>query len=54
LARLIIKYDYSQGAELAADLKAAALVASSGLTSVSKAGRNQRVFRIKMDDIEVI
>ena len=54
LARLIIKYEYSQGAELAADLKAAALVASSGLTSVSKAGRNQRVFRIKMDDIEVI
>jgi primosomal protein N' (replication factor Y) len=54
LARLIIKYDYAQGAELASDLKAAALIASAGLTSVSKAGRNQRVFRIKMDDIEVI
>lgn len=54
LARIIIKYEYSQGAELAADLKAASLVASSGLTSVSKTGRNQRVFRIKMDDIEVI
>jgi primosomal protein N' (replication factor Y) len=54
MARLIIKYEYSQGAELASDLKAAALIASAGLTSVSKAGRNQRVFRIKMDDIEVI
>lgn len=53
--RILIKYEYSDGAKLAESLKALALKLSSGQQRVStKSGRTMRPIRIKMDDVEVI
>lgn len=54
-ARLLIKYEYSQGPNLAAELKAQALKFSAGQQRFSaKSGRSMRPIRVKMDDVEVI
>ena len=52
--RLILKYPYSSGHELALTLKAAQLRFTSGMTKTSVAGRVSRAVRIRMDDPEVI
>lgn len=53
--RVLIKYDYSQGAALAETLKGLSLRLSAGQQRVSaKSGRAIRPIRIKMDDVEVI
>ena len=53
--RILLKYEYSQGAELAALLKAQMLKASAGQQRFSaKSGRAMRPIRVKMDDVEVI
>lgn len=54
-ARLLLKYEYSQGPELAAELKTQALKFSAGQQRFSaKSGRAMRPIRVKMDDVEVI
>lgn len=54
-ARLLLKYDYSQGAALAAELKVQTLKLSSGQQRFSvKSGRAMRPIRVKMDDVEVV
>jgi hypothetical protein len=53
--RILIKYDYADGAKLAESLKALSLKLSAGQKRVSaKSGRAMRPIRIKMDDVEVI
>lgn len=53
--RLLIKYEYSNGATLAETLKAMSLRLSSGNQRFSaRSGRAVRPIRIKMDDVEVI
>jgi hypothetical protein len=52
--RLILKYPYSSGQELALALKAAQLKFSGGMTKTNAAGRVSRAVRIRMDDPEVI
>ena len=53
--RILIKYDYADGAKLAESLKALSLKLSAGQQRVSaKSGRAMRPIRIKMDDVEVI
>ena len=53
--RVLIKYEYSQGAQLAGELKALSLKLSAGQQRVSaRSGRAMRPIRIKMDDVEVI
>lgn len=53
--RILIKYEYSDGAKLAELLKALSLKLSAGQKRVSaKSGRAMRPIRIKMDDVEVI
>jgi primosomal protein N' (replication factor Y) len=53
--RVLIKYEYSQGAQLAGELKALSLKLSAGQHRVSaRSGRAMRPIRIKMDDVEVI
>lgn len=53
--RVLIKYEYSDGAKLAETLKALSLKLSAGQQRVSaKSGRAMRPIRIKMDDVEVI
>lgn len=52
--RFVIKYQYAQGAELAADLKAAVGQLSAGQVRVGKNGRTSRAIRVRMDDPEVI
>ena len=52
--RLILKYPYSSGQELAPALKAAQLKFSAGMTKTNAAGRVSRAVRIRMDDPEVI
>ena len=53
--RVLIKYEYSDGAKLAELLKALSLKLSAGQQRVSaKTGRGIRPIRIKMDDVEVI
>lgn len=53
--RILIKYEYSDGAKLAELLKALSLKLSAGQQRVSaKSGRAMRPIRIKMDDVEVI
>ena len=53
--RVLIKFDYSDGAKLAETLKALSLKLSAGQQRVSaKSGRGIRPIRIKMDDVEVI
>lgn len=50
--RALIRYDYSQGATLAATLKAQVLLATAGAKRVSaKSGRAQRPIQIKMDTV---
>lgn len=54
-SRLILKFEYSNGLKLAALLKALSLQIGAGQVNRSvRSGKSQRVFRIKMDDIEVI
>lgn len=52
--RLILKYSYTAGHELALTLKASQLRFTAGLTKTSTAGRVSRAVRIRMDDPEVI
>lgn len=53
--RYLIKYDYSVGLTLAAELRARAFGVSVGLVRQSKStGRNSRAVKVKMDDAEVI
>lgn len=53
--RLLLKYEYSQGAELAAQLKTQVLKFSAGQQRFSaRSGRAMRPIRVKMDDVEVI
>ena len=53
--RILIKYEYADGAKLAELLKAISLKLSAGHQRVSaKSGRAMRPIRIKMDDVEVI
>jgi primosomal protein N' (replication factor Y) len=53
--RVLIKFDYSDGAKLAELLKALSLKLSAGQQRISaKTGRGVRPIRIKMDDVEVI
>ena len=53
--RVLIKYEYADGAKLAESLKTLALKLSAGQQRVSsKSGRAMRPIRIKMDDVEVI
>ncbi len=52
--RLVLKYAYATGLELAMALKAAQLRYSTGLTKTSATGRVSRAVRIRMDDPEVI
>ena len=55
LLRLLIRYEYAAGAELAAVLRAQVLLhGSSGLRVNPKNGRAARPIRIKMDEPEVI
>jgi primosomal protein N' (replication factor Y) len=50
--RALIRYEYSQGAALAATLKAQVLLATAGSKRVSaKSGRAQRPIQIKMDTV---
>ena len=50
--RALIRYEYSQGATLAATLKAQVLLATAGSKRVSaKSGRAQRPIQIKMDTV---
>ena len=50
--RALIRYDYSQGASLAATLKAQVLLVTAGSKRVSvKSGRAQRPIQIKMDTV---
>jgi primosomal protein N' (replication factor Y) len=50
--RAFIRYEYSQGANLAATLKAQVLLATAGSKRVSaKSGRAQRPIQIKMDTV---
>lgn len=54
-SKVILKYDYSEGPELAATLKAQALRLSAGQKRVSaRSGRSMRPIRVKMDDNEVL
>jgi primosomal protein N' (replication factor Y) len=53
--RILIKYEYVDGAKLAEMLKTLSLKLSAGQQRVSaKSGRAMRPIRIKMDDVEVI
>lgn len=53
--RILIKYEYTDGATLAELLKTLSLKLSAGQQRVSvKSGRAMRPIRIKMDDVEVI
>jgi primosomal protein N' (replication factor Y) len=52
--RLVMKYAYSAGADLAESLRAAQFKLSAGLTKTSATGRVSRAIRIRMDDPEVI
>ena len=53
--RALLRFEYSNGAELAHFLKAQILLLTAGSKRVSaKSGRAQRPIRIKMDDAEVI
>ena len=53
--RILIKYEYADGAKLAELFKALSLKLSAGQQRVSaKSGRAIRPIRIKMDDVEVI
>ena len=55
MLRLLIRYEYSAGAELAAVLRAQVLLhGSAGLRVNPKNGRASRPIRIKMDEPEVI
>jgi primosomal protein N' (replication factor Y) len=52
--RLIFKYPYALGLDLAKELRAFSLKIGSGKSVSSKSGRNTRPIRIKMYDTEVI
>jgi hypothetical protein len=53
--RILIKYEYADGAKLAELFKALSLKLSAGQQRVSaKSGRAIQPIRIKMDDVEVI
>jgi primosomal protein N' (replication factor Y) len=53
--RTLIKYEYSEGMELAKALQAISMKLSSGQQRFNqKSGRAMRPIRIKMDDVEVI
>lgn len=52
--RIVLKYPYSSGAQLAEKLRSAQLRVSAGATKTSESGRVSRAIRIRMDDPEVI
>ena len=52
--RLVIKYPYSAGAQLADALRAAQLKLTAGSTKTGASGRVSRAIRLRMDDPEVI
>jgi len=52
--RLVMKYSYSAGAQLADALRAAQLKLTAGSTKTSANGRVSRAIRLRMDDPEVI
>lgn len=52
--RYVIKYQYSQGATLATELKASIAKLSSGSVRLGTNGRSSRAIRVRMDDPEVI
>jgi primosomal protein N' (replication factor Y) len=52
--RFIIKYSYSQGAQLALELKAAVARQTAGSVRIGQNGRSSRAIRVRMDDPEVI
>jgi len=52
--RLIFKYSYSVGLELAKAIKAEVYRLSAGKTAVSKSGRNTRLLKVRMNDAEVV
>jgi primosomal protein N' (replication factor Y) len=55
LMRILIRYEYSAGAELASTLRAQVLLhGSAGVRVNAKSGRASRPIRIKMDEPEVI
>lgn len=55
LQRLLIKFPYSVGSTLAAELKTLSLANSiGGSRTNTKSGRQQRALKVKMDDPEVI
>jgi primosomal protein N' (replication factor Y) len=55
LQRLLVKFPYSAGGQLAAQLKTLSLANSiGGARTNAKSGRQQRALRVKMDDPEVI
>jgi hypothetical protein len=54
LWRLIFKYPYSEGPELAKFLKLEAAKVSAGKTRVATSGRASRAITVKMNDAEVV
>jgi primosomal protein N' (replication factor Y) len=52
--RLVMKYSYSAGAQLADALRAAQMKLTAGSTKTSANGRVSRAIRLRMDDPEVI
>ena len=53
-SRLVIKYPYHQGSELAHTLKSLVAVESAGSFGNSRSGRKRRAIQIRMDDPEVV
>jgi primosomal protein N' (replication factor Y) len=54
LWRLIFKYPYSEGQNLAKQLKLEAAKVSAGKTRVTQSGRSARAITVKMNDAEVV
>ena len=52
--RFIIKYPYSQGLNLAAEIKSAISKQTAGQTRIGSNGRTSRAIKVRMDDPEVI
>lgn len=52
--RLIFKYPYSEGINLAKQLKLEAARLSAGKTRISRSGRSARAITVKMNDAEVV
>ncbi len=54
LWRLIFKYPYSAGIDLAKTIKAEVAIIGAGKTRVARSGRSARAITVKMNDAEVI